>query len=177
MELIMNWDMQYSYKRLQKKYDIQEELFSNLQYLQFIVCCYVIIKVTHKYQFEQNIIMKWLRLNCKHCYKVGHIRFSCRLAVLYISVMFMSFHLWWLLFFSLMILFSKSGRCYHAQINLVALFPCLENRDIVLCSYENIRRIRYGHCPELLFYTCSTQQEIFWLKRILTYWKYSVCLV
>lgn len=35
-------------------------------------------------------------------------------------------------------------------------------------------RIRSGHCPQLLLKTCRTQQEIVLVRRILTFWKYSV---
>ena len=43
------------------------------------------------------------------------------------------------------------------------------------CIPYNVQWIRSGHLSKLPFHTCSTQQEIVHVRRVLTYWK--CCLV
>lgn len=59
-------------------------------------------------------------------------------------------------------------RCQH----WLALQSKLINSRFLICTVDNVCRIRSEHCPELPFHTCSTQQEIVLVRRVLTHWKF-----
>lgn len=77
---------------------------------------------------------------------------------------------------------------YMHPLTVLQVLFCLLVLDLVLVlvprskvssrfhmwTLDNVRRITSGHCSELPFHRCSTPLELVGVRRVLTYWKYSV---